>query len=52
MLAHCISFAPAFFSFNGKKTNHEIMVIIIYGDDLIVMGNSDVNIFDLKKLLK
>jgi len=49
MLVHCISFALAFFSFYVKKTNHKIMVIIIYVDDLIVMGHGDVNIFDLKK---
>jgi len=35
-----------------KKTNHGIVVIVIYVDDLIITRNSDVNIFDLKKLLK
>ncbi len=35
-----------------KKTDNGIVVIIIYVDDLIITGDSDVNIFDLKKLLK
>jgi hypothetical protein len=35
-----------------KKTNHGIVVITIYVDDLIITGDSDVDIFDLKKLLK
>jgi len=35
-----------------KKTNHGIIIIIIYVDDLIVTGDSDGDIFDLKKLLK
>ncbi len=35
-----------------KKTNHGIVIIVIYVDDLIIIGNSDVDIFDLKKLLK
>jgi hypothetical protein len=35
-----------------KKTNHGIVVTIIYVDDLIITRDSDVNIFDLKKLLK
>ncbi len=35
-----------------KKTNHGIVVIIIYVDDLIITRDSDINIFDLKKLLK
>jgi hypothetical protein len=35
-----------------EKTNHGIVIIIIYVDDLIIIGNSDVDIFDLKKLLK
>ncbi len=35
-----------------KKTNHGIFVIVIYVDDLIITGDSDVNISDLKKLLK
>jgi hypothetical protein len=35
-----------------KKTDHGIIVIIIYVDELIIIGDSDVNVFDLKKLLK
>jgi hypothetical protein len=35
-----------------KKTNHGIVVIVIYVDDLIIIGDSDTDIFDLKKLLK
>jgi hypothetical protein len=35
-----------------KKTNHGIVVIVIYVDDMIVTRDSDVDIFDLKKLLK
>jgi hypothetical protein len=35
-----------------KKTNHGIVVIVIYVDDLIFIGDNDVDIFDLKKLLK
>ncbi len=35
-----------------KKTNHQIVVIVIYVDDVIITGNNDVDIFDLKKLLK
>jgi hypothetical protein len=35
-----------------KKTDHGIVVIVIYVDDLIIIGNSDADIFDLKKLLK
>jgi hypothetical protein len=35
-----------------KKTDHGIVVIVIYVDDLIITGDSDVDIFDLKKLLK
>jgi hypothetical protein len=35
-----------------KKTNHGIVVIVIYVDDLIITGNSDEGIFDFKKLLK
>jgi hypothetical protein len=35
-----------------KKTNHGIVIIVIYVDDLIITRNSDINIFDLKKLLK
>jgi hypothetical protein len=40
------------FSLYVKKTDHGIVVIVIYVDDLIIIGDSDVNIFDLKKLLK
>jgi hypothetical protein len=35
-----------------KKTNHGIVVIVIYVDDLIITGGSNADIFDLKKLLK
>jgi hypothetical protein len=35
-----------------KKTNHGIVVIVIYVDDLIITGDSDADIFDLKKFLK
>jgi hypothetical protein len=35
-----------------KKTDHEIVIIIIYVDDLIIIGDSDADMFDLKKLLK
>jgi hypothetical protein len=34
-----------------KKTNHGIVVIVISIDDLIIIRDSDVDIFDLKKLL-
>jgi hypothetical protein len=40
------------FSLYVKKTDHGIVVIVIYVDDLIITGNSHVDIFDLKKLLK
>jgi hypothetical protein len=40
------------FSLYVKKTNHGIVVIVIYVDNLIIMGDSNANIFDLKKLLK
>jgi hypothetical protein len=40
------------FSLYVKKTDHGIIVIVIYVDDLIITGDSDANIFDLKKLLK
>jgi len=33
-------------------TNHGIVIIVIYVDDLIIIRNCDVDIFDLKKLLK
>jgi len=42
----------AFFSLYVKKTDHGIIVIVIYVDDLIITGDSETNIFDLKKLLK
>jgi hypothetical protein len=35
-----------------KKTDHGIVVIVIYVDDLIIIGDSDADIFDLKRLLK
>ncbi len=35
-----------------KKTDHGIAIIVIYVDDLIITGDNDVNISDLKKLLK
>ncbi len=35
-----------------KKTDHGIVVIVIYVDDLIIIGDNDVDIFGLKKLLK
>jgi histone deacetylase 1/2 len=40
------------FSLYVKKTNHGIVVIVIYVDGLIIIGDNNVNIFDLKKLLK
>jgi hypothetical protein len=42
-----VSFSPYV-----KKTDHGIIVRVIYVDDLIITGNSDGDIFDLKKLLK
>jgi hypothetical protein len=35
-----------------KKTNREIVIIVIYVDDLIITRDNDANNFDLKKLLK
>jgi hypothetical protein len=35
-----------------KKIDHGIVVIVIYVDDLIIIGDSDAYIFDLKKFLK
>jgi len=35
-----------------KKTDHGIIVIVIYVDDLIITGDNDADVFDLKKLLK
>jgi hypothetical protein len=40
------------FSLYVKKTNHGIVVIGIYVDDLIITGDSDEDISDFKKLLK
>ncbi len=40
------------FSLYVKKTDHGIVVIVIYVDDLIITRDSNANIFDLKKLLK
>jgi hypothetical protein len=40
------------FSLYVKKTDHGIVVIVIYVHDLIITGDSDADIFDLKKLLK
>jgi len=40
------------FSLYVKKTNHGIIVIVIYVNDLIITRDSDGDIFDLKKLLK
>jgi hypothetical protein len=40
------------FSLYVKKTDHGIVVIIIYVDDLIITRDSNANIFGLKKLLK
>jgi hypothetical protein len=35
-----------------KKTDHGIVIIVIYVDDLIITGDNDANTSDLKKLLK
>jgi len=35
-----------------KKIDHGIVIIVIYVDDLIIIRDSDANIFDLKKFLK
>jgi hypothetical protein len=40
------------FSLYVKKTDHGIVVIVIYVDDLIIIRDSDADISDLKKLLK
>jgi len=40
------------FSLFVKKTYHGIVIIVIHVDDLIITGDNDVDIFDLKKLLK
>jgi len=42
----------AYFSLYVKKTDHGIVIIVIYVDDLIIIGDSDADISDLKKLLK
>jgi hypothetical protein len=40
------------FSLYVKNIDHGIVIIVIYVDDLIITGNNDADIFDLKKLLK
>jgi hypothetical protein len=35
-----------------KKIDHGIVAIVIYVDDLTITGDSDEDIFDLKKFLK
>jgi hypothetical protein len=40
------------FSLYVKKTDHGIVIIVIYVDDLIITRDSDVDIFNLKKFLK
>jgi len=35
-----------------KKIDHGIVIIVIYVDDLIITGDSDVDISDVKKFLK
>jgi hypothetical protein len=40
------------FSFYVKKIDHGIVIIVIYVDDLIITGDSDVDISDVKKFLK
>jgi len=40
------------FSLYVEKIDRGIVIIVIYVDDLIVIRDSDVDIFDLKKLLK
>ncbi len=40
------------FSLYAKKIDHGIVIIVIYVDDLIITGDSDEDIFELKKLLK
>jgi ribosome biogenesis protein Nip4 len=35
-----------------KKIDHGIVIIVIYVDDLIIIGDSDADISNLKKLLK
>jgi hypothetical protein len=40
------------FSLYVKKTDHGIVVIVIYVDDLIITEDSDADISDLKKLFE
>jgi len=40
------------FSLYVKNTDHGIVIIVIYVDDLIITRDSDADISDLKKLLK
>jgi hypothetical protein len=40
------------FSLYVKKTDHGIIVIVIYVDDLIITRDNDADIFNLEKLLK
>jgi hypothetical protein len=40
------------FSLYVKKTDHGIVIIVIYVNDLIIIGDNDVDISNLKKLLK
>jgi hypothetical protein len=40
------------FSLYVKNTNRGIIVIVIYVDDMIIRGDNDANIFDMKNLLK
>jgi len=40
------------FSLYVKNIDREIVIIVIYVDDLIITRDNDANIFDLKKLLK
>jgi histone deacetylase 1/2 len=40
------------FSLYVKRTDHGIVIIVIYVDDLIILGDSDADISNLKKFLK
>ena len=40
------------FSLYVKRIDREIVLVVIYGDDLIVIGDNDVDIDDMKLLLK
>jgi hypothetical protein len=40
------------FSLYVKKTDHGIVVIVIYVDDLVITRDNDIDIFNLKKFLK